>query len=141
MLATETKIVRTQNAAAAGTTSLKAAAGVDMQDYDGVLFVYALGTLTATQVTSLKAGAGAAADGSDAVDITGATTGNMADGDSNKLLVLDVFRPQKRYVTPTLVRGTANAVVDGGWAILYRGKTKPAAIDSTVSKLVALASP
>lgn len=125
------KTVRVQNAAAAGTSSLNGTA-VDMQGYDGVRAIYAIGTLTATQVTSLKAQD--SADNVTFADIAGATTSAMADADSNKLLVLDVYRPVHRYVRFVLVRATANAVVDGGVAEQYRVRKAPVTADTTVSQ-------
>ena len=72
-------VVRTQNAAAAGTTALNGT-HVDMQGWDNVVFIYGVGALTATQVTGLKAQNGALANDSDQADITGAATPAMADG-------------------------------------------------------------
>jgi hypothetical protein len=130
-------VVRVANAAAAGITVLTGT-HVDMQGWDSVVFIYALGALTATQVTALKAQNGALANDSDQADITGAITPAMADGDSNKVLILEVYRPLLRYVRPVLNRATANAVLDGGIAIQYQGdKLPPAVLDATVSKLLA----
>lgn len=133
------KVVRCLNAVAAGTTT-EAGTAVDTRGYDGVVFVAALGALTATQVTSLKAQQGAQANGSDAVDIPGAATTAMADGDSNRLAVVDVRRPTSRYVRPVVVRGTAMAVIDGVIAILYRGVTLPVVQDPTQVAVSALAT-
>lgn len=112
---------RSLNAVAAGITDQNGVA-VDMTDADGVLFIALFGTLTATQVTLIKAQQGALSDGSDAVDITGAATLALADGDSNKALILDVLRPSQRYVRCVVDRGTANAVIDGVFAFKYRIK-------------------
>ncbi|HEV1992417.1 MAG TPA: hypothetical protein VGR34_06095 [Candidatus Dormibacteraeota bacterium] len=130
-------VVRVQNAAAAAATPL-VGTHVDMQGWDNVVFIYGVGALTATQVTALKAQNGNAVGDGDQADITGAITPAMADGDSNRLLVLEVVRPLLRYVRPTLNRATANAVVDFGIAIQYSGdKVPPAALDATVSQLLA----
>lgn len=131
----EIKITRVSNAAAAGTSDVNGT-GVDMQGFDGVLFVAALGALSATQVTSLKAQSSSDDGSTDAyADISGAVTAAAADGDSNKLLVLDVHHPLERYVRPVLDRGTANAVLDGIIAIQYRGN-RPTTNGSTVSSAV-----
>ncbi len=137
------KVTRVQNAAAAGTTNLDGTT-LDMQGYDGVMFIYGVGTLTATQATKLKAGGGAASNGSDKADLAGTGTpqgANFADGDGTKLAVLEVFRPVHRYVTPTLVRGTANAVVDFGIAIQFKGSKTPVVNGSTVVATVLAVSP
>jgi len=132
----EIKITRVSNAAAAGTSDVNGT-GVDMQGFDGVLFVAAVGTLTATQVTTLKAQSSTDDGSTDAyADISGAVTAALADGDSNKLLVLDVHHPSERYVRPVLDRGTANAVLDGIIAIQYRAGSRPTSNGSTVSSAV-----
>jgi hypothetical protein len=113
---------RPVNATAAGATAINGT-GYDMQDYEGILFICAMGTLSATQVTSLKAQG--SADNSAFADITGAATAAAADPDSNKLLVLDVYRPQQRYVRPVVNRATANAVIDGVIALRYGQKKVP----------------
>jgi hypothetical protein len=126
------KIVRVMNAVAAGTSDQNSSV-VDTQGWDGVCFIAAFGTLTATQVTLLKAQHGDASNLSDAADITGAATAALADGDSNKLAVVDVRRPVKRYARAVVDRGTANAVIDGVIAILYRGDTVPVAADGSIA--------
>jgi hypothetical protein len=77
------KVVRVSNAVAAGVTNINCT-HVDMTGFDGVEFIAALGALTATQVTAMKAQMGAAANDSDMADITGAATAAMADGDSKQ---------------------------------------------------------
>jgi hypothetical protein len=124
------KVTRVLNAVAAGTSSQNGSV-LDMSGWDGVLFVAALGTLTATQVTGLKAQQGAQANLSDAADLAGTAVGPMADADSNKCLALDVYRPLERYVRCVVTRGTANAVIDGVMAIQYRGRKAPVTQDTT----------
>jgi hypothetical protein len=140
----EISIVRALNAVAAGTT-VQNGTGFDMQSdggYDGVLFILAVGALTATQVTALKAQQSddnGSAD--DYTDLTGTLTGPLADGDGNKLVVLDIFRPGKRYVRPVVNRATANAVIDGVIAIGYRNRTPPTAQGANVAFSEAHVSP
>lgn len=124
------KRTRVINATAAGTTAVNGAV-IDMQDFETVTFEASFGTLTATQVTGLKAQAGTASDGSDMADITGASVGPLADGDGNKMLVLEVVRPQKRYVRCVVTRGTANAVIDGVVAVQRGPKKLPVTQDAT----------
>lgn len=134
----ESKIVRVSAAAAAGLTNVVATTVIDMAGWDGAHFFLAVGALTATQVTGLKIQQGDLLNGSDAADITGAVSGNLADGDSNKMAEVDVYRPTKRYLTAVGTRGTANAVVDGIFCILYQARVKPAAQDASMSKRKAL---
>lgn len=142
MLLPEISVSRVSNAAAAAQTDINGTA-VDMQGWEGVTFVAALGDVTATSVLSMKAQQGAASNGSDGVDVTGSATNAFTAGASdadNKLLVVDVVNPTSRYVRPVLSRGTANAVVDGIIAIRYRGRKVPATADSTVLAQKAVAA-
>lgn len=123
----EVKISRIMNAVAAGTSDQTSSA-IDMAGFDGVLIVAAVGALTATQVTSLKAQQSSDDGGSDAYgDLAGTSVGPLADTDGNKMLVLDLFRPEKRYVKAIVDRGTANAVIDGVFAIQYTARSLPVA--------------
>lgn len=121
-LSKNVKIDRVMNAVAAGTSDQNSAS-VDMAGFDGVMFIAFLGTLTATQVTLLTAQH--SSDDSSFANITGGSTSAMADGDSNKMLFVDVFKPQNRYVRAVVDRGTANAVIDGVLAIQYVGDKAP----------------
>lgn len=97
------------NAVAAGTTAVVGST-IDTLGYEDVTIVATLGTITSTGVPTLKAQGGAASDGTDKADIAGsAKAGN--DTQSNKLMVLEIHRPKQRYITPVLLRATANVVV------------------------------
>ena len=135
------KVTRVMNAVAAGTTTQNGT-GVDMTGFEGVLFVAAFGTLTATQVTSLNAQQSSDDGSTDTYDdLAGTKAGPLADADSNKLLAIDVYRPQKKFVRPTVVRGTANAVIDGVIAIQYNLKKEPSTQPTSVSASKAIVSP
>ena len=135
------KTVRVANATAAGVTAINCT-HVDMTGFDAVQFECLLGTLTATQVTSLKAQMGAAVNDSDMADIVGAATAAAADADSNKVLIVDVMRVNnKQFVRAVVNRATANAVVDGVLAHLYRGRSLPITADATVSQVKGLVAP
>lgn len=142
LLSENCRVSRVVNGTAAGTTVVNGTS-VDMAGWDGVLFVALIGALTATQVTRLKAQQSDDNGSADAfADLASSATPAMADGDSNEVVLLDVFRPSERYVRPVVVRGTANAVIDGVFAIQYRGRTLPVTQDSsTVQSLVKLVSP
>ena len=126
------KIVRVLNATAAGTTDVNCT-GVDMTGFSSVEFVAAFGTLTANQVTTLKAQQSdddASAD--DYSDLTGTQTTALDDDDDNDLARLEVIRPLKRYVRCVVERGTANAVIDGVIAILSNPAEADITQDATV---------
>lgn len=111
-------------ATAAGTTDVNGVT-IDMEGFEGVFFVVRFGTLTATQVTRLKAQQDTDSGAGTMADLLGTMSTALADGDSGKSLTLDVFRPQERYVRCVVDRGTANAVIEGGIAILYGPTTLP----------------
>jgi hypothetical protein len=138
-LVEECKFVRVMNAVAAGT-SVQSSTALDTRGYDGIAWVTLFGALTATQVTSLQAQSGAASNGSDATDITGAATAALADADGNKALILDMQlsgNPRnKPYVRCQVKRATANAVIDGMIAILYKGRKCPISLDATIKEAV-----
>ena len=119
--------------ATAGTSTLTSDV-LDMQGWDGVAFIAVTGDVTDTSVLTLTALDDTDDNVSGATAITGAAatfTANASTADE-KLLIVDVYRPQKRYVHCTLARATANAVVGGIIAIRYRGKKLPITQGSTV---------
>ena len=134
-----TKISRVLDAQAAGTTDENSSA-VDMQGWEGVLFVALFGTLTATQATAIKAQQATSLTGTFS-DLAGTKVGPLADGDSNKALALDVKNPRERYVRCVVDRSTADAVIDGVVAIQYGPRKMPTADDSTVAAAKSHTSP
>lgn len=138
-LSLATKVARSVNATAVGTTGINGAV-VDMQDFDGVVFIAQFGTIT-DGTPALKAQGGAASDGSDAADLAG-TSCAPALTDDNKAVVLDIYRPTQRYLRPVIVRGGATgAVLDSVIAIQYAPKKKPTTNDATVAVTEAWVSP
>lgn len=129
-LAPNISISRVMDAQAAGATNVNSAV-VDMQGYDGVMFLAAFGAIVSGAVTSIKAQQGQASNLSDAADLAG-TSITVADTDDNKVAVLDIYRPQERYVRVAVLRATQNATVDGVIAIRYKGRKAPAVLDATV---------
>jgi hypothetical protein len=147
-LSRQISVVRSVNDQVAGVGNVTGT-HVDMQGYDGVLFLLAIGALTATQVTGLKAQMGTLANDTDQADIAGSQISVVyADANSNLLMVLDIYRPIMRYVRPVVLRSVANAVVDAVIAILYQpdrygvgAASGLQALDATVKNLTVLASP
>lgn len=138
----ETKVIRALNAVAAGTSNQTSSA-IDTQGFDGARIVAAFGAITATAVTQLKA-QDSDASGSGFNDIAG-STGSFtvaADGSNdNKLVILDIKKLRKRYLKVVVVRGTANAVIDGAFVELYGARKHPTTADSTVANQTLLQSP
>lgn len=112
---------------------------LDLANYDSVCFIAVTGDVANTAVGTLKAYCGdAAALGDGAYKTTTATFTADATSADNKLLVLDVVKPGKRYVRPDFVRATANIPVEAIVAIRYNARniptTQPAdVVDSDIS--------
>lgn len=137
----QVKITRVANAAVAGSTDLNGT-GVDMTGFESVLFIWSVGTLTANQVTALHAQQSSDDAGADDyTDLEGSATPALADTASNKLLILDVVKPTKRYVRPVLDRATANAVSDGCIAVQYNPRTLPTTQPASVGTSDVVYSP
>lgn len=125
-----TKLVRVLNAVAAGT-STQTSSAVDCAGFEGVRFIVALGAVTATGVPAVKASQSATSGGS-YNDIAGSLgTAYTSGTDDNKVWVLDIYRPTKRFVKCIVTRATANAVIDGIVAELYEPRNIPATDDAT----------
>ena len=126
----DAQFVSVENAAAAGTSTLTTDI-IDMQGFDSIAFIVKLGDVTDTSVLTLT---GLTNDTNDTVTPTTLAdtvtfTAGASDAD-DKNLILDLHMPRQRYVYATLTRATANAVVDGIFAILYNAHEKPVAIDA-----------
>ena len=125
------KITRVENAVGAGSSD-ENGDSVDMQNWEGVMFVFMAGTMTGTQVTTLKAQGSSDDASSDAfADLEGTQTDAMADNDGDQVVILDVYKPIERYIRPVVERATANAVIDGVIAIQYGPLKKPTTHDAT----------
>jgi hypothetical protein len=126
------RVVRVLAPQAAGSTNVNTNS-INTAGFESVEFIIGVGTLTATQVTSVKAqqsNDNAVAD--DWTDIVGASTTAFADAQGNTFARLEVFNPQKPWVRAVVLRGTANAVVDLGLAILSGPGGEPVTEHNTV---------
>lgn len=128
-LTTDTKVTMVQAPLASGGTDL-ASAYVDMQGFEGVMFVGILGTAGATDVATLAAWS-STATGSTGTAISSATQTSTA-GLDDKFFCIDVFRPRRRFVKTHITR---SAVVEYGGtvAIQYNPKVKPTVHASTTA--------
>jgi len=114
------------NNTAAGTGDTLNGDIIDLGNFDSVLFVAKLGDCANTAVGTLKAYCGDTPNVADGAykAVTAAFTANATDSD-NKLVILDVVKPGKRYVRPDFVRATANIPVESIIAIKYNSKAYP----------------
>lgn len=119
-----TKFLRLSNASSAATTSITGSA-VDMQGYSGLTLMVACGAITTGAITTLKAQQSSDDGASDAYsDIEGSSV-TIADDADNKMILLEIQNPQKRYVKPVIARGTQNAEINGIFAIQTGPNVEP----------------
>lgn len=138
-LSKNVQITRVMNGVVAGTDDTQSGTVLDMANWDGVVFIGLIGAITATGTATLQAQQGTLANGSDMATLTGDVDYTADDG--NKAAVLDVYRPQERYVRAQIVRATANVVIDGVIAIQYKGRKGPVTNGATVVGTTLAVSP
>jgi hypothetical protein len=109
-------IASTTTLGAAAATTITSSA-VDTAGFDGCLFIVPLGTIVSGAATSVKVTQCDTTGGSYA-DLTG-TNQTIADTDDDKLVYVDVVRPQEQFLKLVVSRATQNATIGGIIAILY----------------------
>lgn len=95
----------------AGSSDLVGAAVLDMQGYEGVMWIAVVDVVTAGGLVTLSHMHSDSTSTTDMVSCTGTvaqTTANTTE-DDDKLLVLDVYKPLKRYVSAKLDKATQTA--------------------------------
>lgn len=129
---------------AAGVTTISDAAVVDMAGKDVAVFIIALGAVTAGTVSKVQIH-GSDASGSGFAVLTADDEVTVcefaiADDDDNKLLVIEIIRPQHRYLRPVVVRTTQNVVIENISALTSNVRTIPVPAGTT-SRTVKFISP
>ena len=134
------KITRVMNAQAVGTTTVNGSE-IDMQNFEGVLFILFGGTVTDGDL-GLKAQQDTVTGMGSAADLAGTLT-EILNADDNKIAVLDIHLPRERFVRGVAVRGGATgAVIDGMVAVQYGVRKKPTTHDvTTVAASTSVVSP
>lgn len=120
----------TSYTAAAGVTNINSDA-VDTAGFDGVRLKVVFGAIVAGAATSVKAQQDTVSAMSGAADLAG-TSQTVADTDDNKAFIIDIWRPQERYVRAAILRATQNSTVDYVEAELYAPRSRPVTQDATI---------
>ena len=113
---------------------------IDTAGYEGVRLMIGFGAIVSGAATSIKARQGAAANMSDGADLAG-TSQTVADTDDNKIRIVDIYRPEKRYVDLVTSRATQNATIDFLVAEFYGVRVKPVTQHATVAGVEIFNSP
>lgn len=132
-LLNRTKQILCKTAVSAGTTDITDATAVDTSGFNGVMFLFAFGTITSGAVTTVKAAGLDTSSPTTTTDDLAGTSITVADTYDDTIVVMDIYRPTTRYVRPWVDRGTQNAVVNSIVAILYDPIKTPVTADASVS--------
>ncbi|MDH5640127.1 MAG: hypothetical protein OEY28_02450 [Nitrospira sp.] len=119
----EVKVTKLNDASAAGVTTINSAV-VDMQGFDGIVFLTNAGTIAATGTAAVKVQQDTAVGMGGAADLAGSGQA-FIDTDDNKSVAVDVKRPLERYVRLVITRATANSDWGPIWALQYRARQVP----------------
>jgi hypothetical protein len=130
-LSTSVKTTRVSNAVAAGT-SLVTSSIVDTQGYDTTRFEVLLGSITTGGNLRIHVQQGSQANLSDAEELEGYV--DLTDTDDNKVAILEVIRPSRRYLRVRVTRGIQNSVIDGILALQYSARNMPTTDDVSTIK-------
>ena len=114
------KLILAKPAQAASTDAVPSDV-IDMQGFEGVLFVTRFGT--ANDGNFIKVQQGALPDLSDAVDLKGTKVVSGTDP-SNEVCAIDIYKPTKRYLRLHATRGTSSTLGDT-YAIQYQARKAP----------------
>ena len=115
---------------AAGTSDVQSDI-VDTANCEGVRFIIGFGAITTGATTTVLVQQNTANSLNGMADLAG-TGITVADTDDNKIAILEVPKPQERYLCLKTDRNTQNAVIDFVIAELYGVRVMPVTQDTTV---------
>lgn len=113
---------------AAGTADINGTS-IDMEGFEGCLFIVTFGAIVSGAATSIKVAQ--SADDSTFNDLAGSAQ-TIADTDDEKIFYVDVYKPLDRYLRLIVDRGTQNATVTAH-AIQYGARKWPTTHGTNVS--------
>lgn len=116
MALTDIKIVNALDYASG--TADRTGAIVDMAGWTGIIAVVKFAAIADAATTSIKWQTGAAANMSDAADLTDSGM-TVAGDDDNQIFASDLERPKERYVRVFVDKDTSNASAETAIYILY----------------------
>jgi len=114
---------------ASGSTGKKGGDWIDTLGCEGVCFVANVGTCGSTDLMTLQAYHATSTTGTGAA-INGASVSSVAGAD-DKFLMLDIYKPLKRYVQPYISTRGANVELGGIMAYQYGNRKSPVTQSTT----------
>lgn len=119
-LSKHVKLSLAKAAQSAATTAITSDV-IDMQGFEGVLFITRFGT--ANDGNFIKVQQGDESNLSDAADLKGTKVVSGTDP-SNEVCAVDIYKPTKRYLRLHATRGTSSTLGDT-YAIQYQARKAP----------------
>lgn len=108
----------------------------DMSGYDGIVFFTTITDSVQNGVATLSVEQNDANSDTGMAAITGASAAKTCAGNDDingTLLIVDVYKPLKRYLQGVRVSATQNIAFGEIHAIRYKGKTRPVPTNATIS--------
>ena len=137
-----TKVISTVAAGASGSSDMNSD-GVDTTGYDGVRFIVPFGPITSGAITAVRVQQSDDDGSADAYgDLAGAASLAVGDTRDEDIVIVEIWRPQKKWLRVYVDRGTQVATVYPIIAERYNMRTLGEADDSaTVISRTILTSP
>lgn len=125
------KVTRVMNPVAAGQATNTSSA-VDMQGYDSATFYALVSTIASSGTVTCKVqgSANESASPDDFTDLAGSAVA-YTDSDDNKVAIIEVDKPQYRYLRLVVTTATANGTIDGAICVQTHAKAEPVTHDAS----------
>lgn len=105
---------------AAGTSDVNSGI-VDTLGFEAIAWIVVMGTLAASSAVTVQVQQDTDSAGGTMADLAGSEIAASAVTDDDKLLIIDIYRPQERYQRLQIIRGDGgNSDIAAVIAILYR---------------------
>jgi hypothetical protein len=126
---------------AAGQSTGQASAILDMQNFDGVCFVGSVGSVTASGTATLTVLQCTSTGGTFSAISTASAQADITTAHSDLPALIEVYRPQERYLQTYLIRATANVEFGGVMAYQYDPRTQVVTQGTTIAALTNFYAP
>jgi hypothetical protein len=137
----ECKILPVENSVVAGKATTVGEI-IDTAGFGAACFIYKLGAVTDAAAVTLKIYQDSDSAMGTVKELSGASAAiASASSDSDQFLVVDVIRPSKRYLRPTIVTADQDVEIDSAFCILYNPDVIPVTQPATVDVGTLVVSP
>ena len=137
----ECKVLPVENSVAAGKATTVGEV-IDTAGFQCACFIYKLGTVVDAAAVTLKIYQDSDSAMGTVKELSGASAAIAStSSDSEQRLIVDVIRPSKRYLRPTIVTADQNVEIDDAICILYNPDTIPVTQPTSVDVGTLVVSP